>query len=241
MTWWCYDVTKLICWLFYRLRFGLEVTGQEHVPKRGPFILASNHYSFLDPPLVGVACPRRVHFMARDTLFVHPLLGAFLRAVRVNALRRGEADAAAIRLSLQQLRQGDAIAIFPEGTRQLSGTLGAAKRGVGFLAEASGVPVVPTLIKGTFEALPPHAKRLHPAKIRVAFGPPISYTKPSFSSSNPRISEAAEGGGTQRESAEERGESTHVKRGGQPAPRRQHQALADAITEEWRRLERTLS
>ena len=241
MNWWCYDLTKLICWLFFRLGFGLEVSGQEHVPTQGPFILASNHYSFLDPPLVGDACPRRVYFMARDSLFVRPILGAFLRAVRVTPLRRGEADAAAIRMSLQQLRHGEVIAIFPEGTRQLSGKLGTAKRGVGFLAEAADVPVVPALVQGTFEALPPHAKRLYRAKIRVAFGRPISYTKTSFSSSNSPGVEAANRGADLRERAEERGESTHAKRGRKPAPRRQQQALADAITEEWRRLENRLS
>ena len=60
MKWLGYDVTKLLCWLVFRFRFGLRVTGREHVPARGAFILASNHISYLDPPLMGVACPRRL-------------------------------------------------------------------------------------------------------------------------------------------------------------------------------------
>ena len=178
MRYWFYDVAKLILWLVLRLRFGLEVTGQEHVPKTGAFVVASNHVSFLDPPVVGVACPRRLRFMARSDLFQRSLLGCFLRGVRVMPLRRGEADIGAVREACARLQEGEAVAIFPEGTRQLSGKLGRAKRGVGFLAEMAKVPIIPTFVQGTFQALPPDARALRRAKIRVAFGPPIPYTSP---------------------------------------------------------------
>ena len=180
MRYWFYDVAKLILWLVFRLRFGLEVTGQEHVPKTGAFVVASNHVSFLDPPVVGVACPRRLRFMARSDLFQRSLLGCFLRGVRVMPLRRGEADIGAVREACARLQEGEAVAIFPEGTRQLSGQLGRAKRGVGLLAEMAKVPIVPTFVQGTFQALPPEARALRRAKIRVAFGPPIPYTTVSF-------------------------------------------------------------
>ena len=176
MRYWFYDVTKLILWLVFRLRFGLEVTGQEHVPKTGAFVVASNHVSFLDPPVVGVACPRRLRFMARSDLFQPFFLGVFLRGVRVMTLKRGEADIGAVREACARLKAGEAVAIFPEGTRQLSGKLGRAKRGVGLLAEMAKVPILPTLVQGTFQALPPEARALRRAKIRVAFGPLISYT-----------------------------------------------------------------
>ena len=182
---WPYFFTKFVCWLLFRLRFGLKVRGQEHVPKRGAFVLASNHVSFLDPPLMGAACPRRLRFMARADLFAKTLLGTFLRLVRVIPLKRGEADLAAVREALALLRQGEPIAIFPEGGRQLSGRLGVAKRGVGLLAEAASVPIIPVYVKGTFEALPPSAPRLQRAKIRVAFGPPISYTTTSLKGKPP--------------------------------------------------------
>lgn len=171
-----YAIAKFCCWCLFRFRFGLQVTGQEHVPKVGAFIVASNHVSFLDPPLVGVACPRRLRFMAREDLFRLPLLGLFLRSIRAIPLKRGEADLPAIRDALTTLRGGTPIAMFPEGGRQLSGTLGEARRGVGVLADTARVPLIPALVSGTFEALPPHAKRLQPSKIRVAFGPPIAYT-----------------------------------------------------------------
>jgi len=86
--WLLYGVSKFALWLVFRLGFGLEVRGQAHVPRRGAFLLASNHVSHLDPPVVGVACPRRLTFLARASLFDHALLGAFLRRLHPRASAR---------------------------------------------------------------------------------------------------------------------------------------------------------
>ena len=211
----CYAFSKFILWLLFRFRYGLQVRGQEHVPTRGPFIIACNHISFLDPPVMGVACPRRLRFMARADLFPKPFLGLFLRSIGVMPLKRGEADVGAMRAALERLKRGEPVAIFPEGTRQLSGRLGTVKRGVGLLAVAARVPIVPALVQGTREALPPDATRLQPAKIRVAFGRPISYTITSV----PATSSAAP--------------PTEGKTSG----RARHEQLAEAVTQSWRRLE----
>ena len=211
MKWLGYDLTKFLCWLMFRFRFGLRVSGQEHVPARGAFILASNHISYLDPPLIGVACPRRLRFLARADLYHHPRLALFLNGVRVISLKRDEADFHAVRAALACLRRGEPVAIFPEGGRQLSGTLGAAKRGVGLLALAAQVPIVPAFVQGTFQALPPGVKRLQPSKIRVAFGEPISYTDEP-----PSLQERCQAGAAGKERQE---------------------ALAAAVTREWRRLQ----
>lgn len=168
-------LSKLFLWLLLRVRFDLRVTGQQHVPRTGPCVLAINHTSHLDPPVVGVACPRRVVFMAKTELF-KGLLGAYLRAIHVMPLQRGESDFGALRLAIHLLREGEVLGLFPEGTRQLSGQLGQAKRGVGVLAIAAEVPIVPVLVQGTFDVLPPRAKGLQRGKIRVAFGAPIPYT-----------------------------------------------------------------
>ena len=216
MKYWFYDVVKGLLWLFFRLGFGLEVLGQDRVPTTGAFLLASNHVSYLDPPLIGVACPRRLSFMAQADLFKHLLLGAFLRGVHAIPLRRGEGDLGAMREALARLRRGEAVAIFPEGARQVSGRLGAAKRGAGLLAATARVPFVPVQVKGTYEALPPRARRVRRAKIRVAFGEAISYTKAAVSSLHA--------------SKTERGE-------GPPSPRDDYQRLADALSSQWRRLE----
>jgi 1-acyl-sn-glycerol-3-phosphate acyltransferase len=214
-----YGLSQLVCRLFFRLGFGLEIRGREHIPRRGAFILASNHFSYLDPPLIGSSCPRRVAFMARSNLFRHPVLGAYLRGVGVIPLQRESGDLPALRAAIRTLSQGQPLAIFPEGGRQLSGRLGAAKRGVGLLAMEARVPIVPVLVRGTFQALPPGARGLRRAKIQVAFGPLIPYTEASF----------LEAGGPQPASGEGRGG---------PARRRAQEArLAEAVTLAWRRLE----
>lgn len=172
----CYLISKVVCWAVLRLGCGLSVHGREHVPRQGPFILASNHVSYLDPVVIGVACPRSLRFMARENLFHYALLGRYLRAVGVIPIQRGEVDLASIREAVSCLRRGEVVAIFPEGGRQFSGKLGVARRGVGLLAVMAKVPIVPILVTGTFQALPPGEKRLHRAKIQVAFGPQIPYT-----------------------------------------------------------------
>ena len=215
----CYALSKFVLWALFRGRFGLEVRGQEHVPARGPFIVASNHISFLDPPLLGVACPRRLRFLARSDLFRKPLLGLYLRSVGVIPLKRGEADLAAMRAALVRLERGEGVAIFPEGNRQLTGRLGTARRGVGLLAVAAQAPIVPVLVQGTFDALPPDATRLQRAKIRVAFGPRIPYTDPSAPASHSDDEPPTEGRGIGRA---------------------RHEQLAEAVTQSWRRLEEQL-
>lgn len=220
MRYWFYYLTKWTLWVLFHLGFGLEVRGQRHVPRRGAFILASNHLSYLDPPLLGAACPRRLAFLARADLFRAPLLAAFMRGVHVIALQREATDIAAVREALARLRRGDAVAIFPEGGRQFSGQLGSAKRGVALLAFAADVPIVPVFVRGTFEAWPPGARRLRRAKIRVAFGPPIPYTATTPPPAGSPGSQIPQG----------RGE-------GAGAARHRQQAVAAAVTDAWRRLE----
>jgi 1-acyl-sn-glycerol-3-phosphate acyltransferase len=201
-----YLVSKTILWLFFRLGYGLEVFGAERVPKRGGVVVACNHLSYLDPPLLGTVCPRRLHFMARADLFQHWLLGTYLRAVGVLPLQRGEGDVAALRGAVDRLHRGEAIAIFPEGGRQFSGVVGAARRGVGLLAATAHVPIVPALVQGTFQALTPGTSRLRRSKIRVAFGAPIPYTTNSVLDVGPQT---------------------------RAASRLHHEALAAAVTRQW--------
>lgn len=177
----CYDVLRAIGWLILRVGCRLEVRGRQHLPRQGGVVLASNHRSFLDPVVVGVACPRRLVFLARADLFAVPWLGGFMRFMQARSIDRHALETG-LRDAIRCLRRGQAVIIFPEGGRQYSGQLGVAKPGVGLLAAGAKVPVVPVFVEGTREALPPGSKWLHPAKIRVAFGPQIGYPERRLSS-----------------------------------------------------------
>ena len=139
--------------------------GAEHVPRDGPVIVACNHRSYLDPPMLGTYCPRPLAYMAKAELFAIPLLGPAIRAVGAYPVDRDGSPTAAIKRSLEVLRGGGAIGIFPEGTRNLDGTV-QAREGVALLAALSKAPVVPAALVGTGDAL-----RFH--QIKVAFGPPL--------------------------------------------------------------------
>lgn len=133
------------------------VTGREHVPASGPVLVACNHFSFLDPPMLATAFPRPGHVLAKRELFVAGLgwVVELLGAIPVN---RGEADVDALAMTLDALGQGRVVAIFPEGTRgrERPSVLKAGHRGVALMAHLSGAPVIPVGIAGTdvIERLP---------------------------------------------------------------------------------------
>ena len=170
-----YASLRRLGWLFFRVWCRLEVTGLEHLPRRGGLLLASNHLSFIDPPVLMAACPRRLTFLAKANLYRFRSLALLLRASgSVPVGRRGGLDLG-LREAIRRLRQGRAVVIFPEGGRQFTGRLGHARPGAGMVAFRARVPVVPVLIRGTYQALSPRDWIIWPRKIQVAFSPPIDY------------------------------------------------------------------
>lgn len=155
--------------------FRLKVTGKEHLPKQGGFIIASNHRSHLDPVILGFASPRILSYMARDTLFQIPGLNWLMSSLNAYPIKRGEADVGALRLGLRLILEGSALVVFPEATRSVTGELGKGKPGVAMIALRSGAPVIPAWIEGTQCAMPRGAKGIKPAKVSVTFGPPVSF------------------------------------------------------------------
>ena len=169
--WIAYFSTKLLSFLF----FPVKVRGRSHIPRRGGFLLACNHVSYLDPMIMGIVTGRRLSYMARDTLFRRKLFGFILVRLRAFPVKRNTADKTAIRESLRRLKRGDGLLLFPEGTRH--GTAGEKKiaSGVGFLALKAGVPVVPVFIDGSQKVLPPGAKFLKRSRVKVHYGEPIHF------------------------------------------------------------------
>jgi 1-acyl-sn-glycerol-3-phosphate acyltransferase len=148
------------------------IVGAENIPKTGGIIIASNHLSLLDVPLLGFAIGREARFPAKPELFSHPLLSRFLLALGGFPITRGEGDRKAISFSEQVLLQGGVLGIFPEGTRSRDGALHPFHRGVALLAMSAGVPIVPAAIQGSDRSFPPGALFPRPARIVISFGLP---------------------------------------------------------------------
>jgi 1-acyl-sn-glycerol-3-phosphate acyltransferase len=160
-----YDFAKLFVRGMAGTVWRAHVYGAQNVPATGPLIVACNHISYFDPPFMGCFCPRRISYMAKKELFEIPVLGPVIRGLGAYAVDRHGSATAAIKRSLSVLEDGGAIGIFPEGTRNLTGTV-VPQTGVALLAALSGARVVPACIHGTDRAL-----RL--ARVDIAFGPAL--------------------------------------------------------------------
>jgi glycerol-3-phosphate dehydrogenase (NAD(P)+) len=154
--------------------FRLRRLGREHIPDGG-VVLAANHRSFLDPFAIGYCLPRPVYFMAKQELFKNPILAWLLNCMGAFPIRRGESDEESMATSLRLLDRGDAVVIFPEGTRIQAGSLGKPKRGVGRLALQSGAPVVPIAITGSERAR--DGWMIKPVRVHVRCGPPLTFPR----------------------------------------------------------------
>jgi 1-acyl-sn-glycerol-3-phosphate acyltransferase len=150
----------------------IKVYGIQNVPKSGGLIIASNHASYIDPPAVGASSRRMrmTHFMARNTLFRNPLMGAFLRRVGVIPLDREKGDIKAMKTAISLLKDGAAVALFPEGTRSETGELQPAKPGIGFLVSKGQAPVVPVYVHGSYEAWSKHSGGMKRKPVVVIYG-----------------------------------------------------------------------
>ncbi len=152
-----------------------EVIGVENIPLRGGLIVAANHASVLDPPLIGCRLPRQLAFFARKTLWKGGIISWWLDTVGTIPVDRDSgSDVSAIKHVLQVLKQGRATIVFPEGTRTPTGRLQEAKAGVGLLACRTGAPVVPARILGTFETLGRDRPLRLGTPISMIFGRPLT-------------------------------------------------------------------
>ena len=127
----------------------LRVYGSERVPTTGGVVLALNHFSWLDPPAFGAACPRNIRYMAKIELHEVPLIGPWIRSYGTFSVRRGESDRDAVRLMRQCVQDGEALGLFVEGTRQRTGVPGDAQPGAAMVALQERVPIVPAAIHGS--------------------------------------------------------------------------------------------
>ncbi len=145
-----YNILHTVLGSLLVLLFRLKASGRDNLPAGG-CVVACNHISLLDPPVIGCSLPiaRRVHFMAKDELFKIPVFGWFITRMGAFPVRRGMSDRSAIREAIRLLKSGETVGMFPEGTRSKTGQLGIPQPGMAMLAVKAGVPVVPAAIIGT--------------------------------------------------------------------------------------------
>jgi len=155
---------------FTRFVAPLRVYGAERVPLEGGVVLALNHFSWLDPPVFGSACPRTIYYMAKIEAHRVPGLGQLIRAFGTFSVRRGESDREAVRMMRRIVAEGKALGLFVEGTRQKSGIPGEVKPGAAMVALQEDVPVVPAAVSGTQRW---RLGNFHPAF--VAWGEPVRF------------------------------------------------------------------
>jgi 1-acyl-sn-glycerol-3-phosphate acyltransferase len=162
-------LTRAIGWICFRYR----VEGQ--IPRKGGLLVAANHASYLDIPLLGCGMDRRAWYLGRSDLFPVPVLSGILKSLGWIPVRLGRIDREAFGKAIGLIQAGEVVVIFPEGGRSQDGRLRPPKAGIGVIVSQTGCPVVPAYIKGTFDVLPRGARWPRWRRVTVRFGPPLTF------------------------------------------------------------------
>lgn len=163
-------VVRAAAALFFRIRY----SGSEGIPRTGPVLIVSNHQSHLDPPLIGAGVPRTISYLARQSLFRSRFFSGLIRSYGAIPLDLDGNPLPGLKESLRRLKCGDALLIFPEGTRTPHGELQPFERGFTALARRSQAVIVPAAIEGAFRAWPRRRRFPRPGRVRVHFGSPLT-------------------------------------------------------------------
>lgn len=163
-----YRIAHVVVWILARLFFRIKVIGESQVPREGGVIVAANHNSYFDIPLLGCALSRRADNIAKSELFANPILAALFRALGGFPVRRGTIDRQAIVEAVRRLKAGHLLAMYPEGTRSKDGRLQPPKPGIGMMVAQSEAKVVPVYLRGTAPV-----RLFRP--VTVVFGKPLDF------------------------------------------------------------------
>ncbi|SYZ74276.1 conserved hypothetical protein [Candidatus Zixiibacteriota bacterium] len=166
-----YGAAAILIRTLTRVLFHIRISGQDNIPREGGFIVASNHISYYDPPLVGSFTRREMHFMAKKELFRNWLFGALIAHFNAHPINRGGFDKSAIETVVTLLKKGRNVVIFPEGTRAKGDDFLPPRPGIAMIARAAGVPVVPAFLSGSNNL---RACFLGRAKMSIVFGRPMT-------------------------------------------------------------------
>ena len=180
-SWWVQGFLWKIGRVFFQfiavLMFHIRTFNRWNIASTGGALLVTNHQSFLDPWLIGIAIKRQIHYMARDSLFQGGLTQWMMESTNTFPIRRGRADSTAVREAIARLNKGYLVNIFPEATRTSDGTIGPIAAGVAIIVHRCQAPVIPIVIDGAFEAWPRNQKFPSCKPIRILYGTPISHAE----------------------------------------------------------------
>lgn len=173
-----YESAKFLVKCYYKLRFKITVIGEDRVPSSGPVMLVSNHISDFDPPLIGLSLERQLSFFAKSELFELPVIGKIFPSLNAIPVSRGKSDRAALKTSINALKEDRCLLIFPEGSRNKEDVkkLQPLQQGASFIASKSEAPIVPVIIKGEYN---------RKKGVTIVFGKPID-TKEFLEAGNTR-------------------------------------------------------
>lgn len=174
-----YRCLKLFGTPVLRLFFRLRGEGTDNIPPAGPFILAANHVSFIDPLVLGATCPRAVHYIMLKEYYDKPVIGWLSRKAGSFPVDPEGPTAGALRNALRILQEGKVLGIFPEGGRSMADAPLPAKEGVALLSVKGGFPLVPAAILGADRALPRGQTLPRPVRVTVRYGRPLTFERPS--------------------------------------------------------------
>ncbi|MHC4707556.1 MAG: lysophospholipid acyltransferase family protein [Planctomycetota bacterium] len=161
---------RVFCLIFFRVC----VRGKENIPRKGAFLLLCNHQSYLDPVFCGAFLRRRLHFVARDTLFHNWLFGWLITSLNAISVNRDKVELSTMREVVNRLREGKGVCLFPEGTRTRDGKIVSFKAGFGLLCRRGNAPIVPMVVDGAFESWSRYKRIFSPGYIVVWYGKAIS-------------------------------------------------------------------
>ncbi len=168
---WYFFVLNLARFIYFLLG-GVRTRGK--MPMQGALIVAPVHLSHLDPPAVACGCNRMLRFMAKEELF-KGAFGWLIKSLGAFPVKRGEGDTESVRFTISALERGEAVIIFPEGTRGDGKALGAMNKGVALIAKRTGAPILPVGIVGTHLALPKGKSKPKRARMTIVYGEPFTY------------------------------------------------------------------
>jgi 1-acyl-sn-glycerol-3-phosphate acyltransferase len=171
-----YHLTRLIAYVFYGYRV-INGNVLDNIPQGEGALIASNHVSFLDPPLVGAALDYGAYYLARKSLWSNPVASFIYDRLQALPVDQDKPEFGTLKKIIKLARNGEKVIIFPEGERTLTGEFGKGLPGVGLMIAKSGVPVVPVRLFGAYEALPRGKSLPRPSKITLVVGQPIIFTK----------------------------------------------------------------